>query len=67
MTDEEIMFVLKQADQHNTMIVDRTWLITFARLIAAKQREVDAVLCDLLWLKKNADGEECAEAIRSQK
>ena len=66
MTDEQIIEVAKQSGTPIRYYYDDTGLtedelITFARLVAEKQIEIDAALCDATF-----DVLDCAKAIRSQ-
>ena len=64
MTDEEIIEMAKQAVT-NGYASDKE-LIAFARLIAAKQRDLDAGICDR-FAAREMHPYECAAAIRGQK
>ncbi len=71
MTNEEILEMARPLDMRDN---DRD-LITFARLIQQKQREIDAALCTQQLIKSldnydriyNSTIRLCADAIRSQK
>jgi hypothetical protein len=66
MTDEEIIEMAKQAGRNLDRRSDDdllTFTLTFARLIAARQREIDAGICDDRVLYTGLD---CAAAIRGQ-
>jgi len=58
-TDEEILGLAFGIEDFEHMMQDEH-LIAFARLIAAKQREIDAALCEKIDYA-------CTDAIRSQK
>ena len=68
MTDDEIIEMAKQSGMSLTTThpmngyhIHHSELITFARLVAEKQIEIDAALCDATF-----DVLDCAKAIRSQ-
>ena len=66
-SDEEIIEMAKQAkfEDYGTSWIDNR-LIAFARLIAAKQIEIDAGIAKANY-RGVYDGDTCAAAIRSQK
>ena len=71
MTDEQILEIAKPAGFYAPDAYHKEMLITFARLIAEKQREEDAVICiDLMARVGFSDfhfdaGDQCAAAIRN--
>jgi hypothetical protein len=71
-SDEEILEIVKQVDDFKIISkykINRLALITFARLIQQKQREIDAALCLSAPVKTARQDmrDACANAIRSQK
>jgi hypothetical protein len=79
MTQDEIIEMARQAggiDMTNTLAGNFTaWIGTgtpeflerFAKLVAEKEREACATLCDVQALTVAASAEVCAEAIRARK
>jgi hypothetical protein len=62
-SDSEILETWDEADGADCDLM----IINFARLIAAKQREIDAKLCDKYDDNRGANmADLCAEAIRNQ-
>jgi hypothetical protein len=62
MTDEQILEMAKQYDFHYRQTAN---VLHFARAIAAKQREIDAGICDRFHERMMVPAE-CAAAIRGQ-
>jgi hypothetical protein len=73
MTQDEINQMVKQAGIHGMLsigvVMDSKQLEAFALLVAAKEREACAKLCDELSDKHTWEGcyaDECAQAIRAR-
>jgi hypothetical protein len=67
MKDEKIIEMAKQTI-YNDDLSDRQGVLAFARLVSARQREIDAEIC-LRWVSNpmwETAGIKNAEAIRSQ-
>ncbi len=74
MTDDEVVALAIQAGatKNTDNPADREFFCNFARLIAEKQKEIDAGICDKAAYSSATEGfvtvfMECAAAIRSQK
>jgi hypothetical protein len=76
MTQDEIIEMARQVGFYNHMPIDETMLKHFAKLVAAKEREACAEICDsfyLSWIDVQGRYEfmgegasECADAIRAR-
>jgi gluconate kinase len=67
MTQDEIIEMARQAGMYQDLNVSWNQSIqNFAKLVAAKEREACAIVCEKLNKQFRADASDCAEAIRER-